>query len=165
MYKWNSLLLVSLLFLSTISHAVEMSAEKKALIDELMEITDANELGMMMGQQMGKLMVQTISESQKDADQRLLEIISEEMDNLLYEELVEGKALTKMNYPIYDEHFSDKDLKSIIDFYKTPAGIKLVKETPAVSQKSMVASQKWGAALGPKLVQRIQVRAAAEGIK
>ncbi len=42
--------------------------------------------------------------------------------------------------PVYQKHFTKGDMHAILAFYSSPAGQKLLKETPAMTQESMQAS-------------------------
>jgi hypothetical protein len=46
--------------------------------------------------------------------------------------------------PLYKKHFTDEDLKELITFYESPAGKKLVAETPLLTKETMQISQSWG---------------------
>ena len=58
--------------------------------------------------------------------------------------------------PIYDKHLNQGEVKAIIKFYESPAGKKLTSVLPQITQESMMAGQKWGMALGQKVVKRLQ---------
>lgn len=45
---------------------------------------------------------------------------------------------------IYMEEFTHKDIKSIIAFYDTSVGKKMVKKQPILQQKGILAGQTWG---------------------
>ncbi len=61
----------------------------------------------------------------KDAREKL-ELVTTEA--LPYEELLQFTA------DVYGARFSEKELQDIVDFYKTPTGIKLVKELPGITK-------------------------------
>jgi hypothetical protein len=45
--------------------------------------------------------------------------------------------------PIYVRHFTPEEIKAIVVFYETPAGRKLLAESPALLQESYAAAQEW----------------------
>jgi hypothetical protein len=45
---------------------------------------------------------------------------------------------------LYSQHFSEAEMDQLIAFYKTPAGAKLIKETPILMQESLKVGQGWG---------------------
>ena len=40
-------------------------------------------------------------------------------------------------------HFTPEEIKAIVVFYETPAGRKLLVESPALLQESFAAAQEW----------------------
>ena len=57
--------------------------------------------------------------------------------------------------PIYDKHFTHDDIKQIIRFYETPAGKKMIKTTPLITQESFTAGQKWGQDMAQDILTEI----------
>jgi hypothetical protein len=49
---------------------------------------------------------------------------------------------------IYSSNFSAQELRDLIAFYKTPTGQKLLQKTPALTQQTMIAGQKFGQSAG-----------------
>jgi len=64
--------------------------------------------------------------------------------------------LTQMLTPIYREHLSLEDIQGIIQFYKTPAGMKFAEKTPFIVQESIQVGQQWGMQIGEKFAQRMK---------
>lgn len=58
--------------------------------------------------------------------------------------------------PIYDKHFSTAELKSILQFYQTPIGQRLVNATPDIARESMLAGQRWGFVIGQEIGAQLQ---------
>ncbi|MBR0871751.1 DUF2059 domain-containing protein [Bradyrhizobium tropiciagri] len=56
---------------------------------------------------------------------------------------------------VYANNFSPDDLRGLITFYKSPVGQKLLEKTPAVTQQSLLAGQKFGQSVAVELRQRI----------
>ena len=46
--------------------------------------------------------------------------------------------------PIYDRYFSHDDIRSLIEFYESPIGRRLLDVTPSMSQESYRIGQEWG---------------------
>lgn len=57
---------------------------------------------------------------------------------------VDAKALVELCIPAYERHLSHDDIKKMILFYETPAGKRVVKALPTITQETMIAGQKWG---------------------
>jgi len=61
---------------------------------------------------------------------------------------VDLEQLLNLAVPIYESHFSDAEIKGLIEFYKTPLGKKSVSELPQLMGELMTAGQKWGEKAG-----------------
>ena len=44
---------------------------------------------------------------------------------------------------IYDKYYTEEDIDKLTDFYLSPLGKKVLKNTPIIFVESMEASQKW----------------------
>lgn len=141
------------------AHAID--AEKKAVMKELMEITGSAQIGMMFADNISQQMTAMIKKQNPDTPPHVYDAVEEEVRALLREEVESGRFYENI-YPIYDEKFTTAELKEIVAFYKTPIGAKVTKELPAITQQSMMVSQKWAMGLGPKLNERITKRLQAE---
>lgn len=64
---------------------------------------------------------------------------------------VELKDLNSKLVPIYKKHFTHEEIKELITFYESPIGMKMSKETPAITQESMQLSQMWAMGLMKKM--------------
>jgi hypothetical protein len=74
--------------------------------------------------------------------------------NLFWEKL-DVESLLVMIVPIYDEYFTHEDIKNLILFYESPVGKKLVKVTPSITERAMVAGQVWGQKLGEDIIEEL----------
>ncbi len=45
--------------------------------------------------------------------------------------------VSRVYYPIYERHFSESELRSIIEFYESPSGRKFIDTTPSLLQESV----------------------------
>jgi peptidylprolyl isomerase len=62
--------------------------------------------------------------------------------------------------PVYDAHFTQDEIDSIVAFYKTPAGAKMAKEMPLIQNESSQVGQKWGQELGEQVQADLQAEQA-----
>jgi len=93
-------------------------------------------------------------------DAKFNQIIKEEMmSELNFGEL--GDLLV----PVYDRNFTHEDIKSLIAFYETPIGKKLISVLPSVTKETMVVGQTWGEKMAirlegkiPNIIQRLAER-------
>lgn len=76
--------------------------------------------------------------------------IQENMEKLISQAPAENKAQLEQLFdvnetvqyliPIYDKYYSADELKNIIDFFRSPAGQKVVEVTPKIMQETLQAS-------------------------
>ena len=57
---------------------------------------------------------------------------------------------------VYQQHFTNDEIKQLIAFYESPIGKKLVQEQPAIQADSYKYGSEWGQKLGAKIVEKIQ---------
>ncbi|MCC8941373.1 DUF2059 domain-containing protein [Bradyrhizobium sp. Arg68] len=66
-----------------------------------------------------------------------------------FSELSEAVAI------VYANNFTPDDLRGLIAFYKTPVGQKFLAKSPALTQQSLLAGQKFGQSVSVELRQRM----------
>jgi hypothetical protein len=66
---------------------------------------------------------------------------------------------------IYANHFTLDDLKALDAFYQTPAGQKVVSETPKIFQETMPLGRIWGREAAQAAMQRVMEQLRAKGVK
>jgi uncharacterized protein len=69
-----------------------------------------------------------------DAEQRMDKMFDGALQNMPIDDLMKAMA------PVYAKHFSKGDIDTIVAFYSTPTGQKMVAEMPAINQEAMQAS-------------------------
>ena len=71
----------------------------------------------------------------QDINQLILEFSEAIQAEVTYEETLE-----QIYYPLYAQYFTEADLQSLIDFYQTPIGEKLIAVSPQLYQTSLELS-------------------------
>jgi hypothetical protein len=64
---------------------------------------------------------------------------------------------------VYAKHFTQDEVRSLVEFYKTPLGQKAIKEMPTLAQEGAAIGQGWANANMPRIAGRLQERLRAEG--
>ena len=100
--------------------SAETSKQKK--IKELFQVMDiqaaTNEMSQMMLNDTGNM---KLSKNQKAAMQKEMQSM---MDYVLNKQA-----------ELYDKHFTEQEIDDILNFYKTPAGKKIIEETPKITKE------------------------------
>ena len=124
----------------------QLDAATKEDVDQLLEIsgTRARMQQLLVGQGQQAVTLATDAYQQKHPDATPLELrkIAEMMGNYWQtaiqsfstEEIIEAVI------PVYQRHLTHADVQSIVEFYQSSAGQKLLKEMPAMMSESMQAS-------------------------
>ena len=106
--------------MSITGFSAEISKQKK--IKELFQIMDVqamtNEMSQMILNDTGSM---NLSKNQKAALQK-------EMQSMI------DYVLNKQA-ELYDKHFTEQEIDDILNFYKTPAGKKVIEETPKITKE------------------------------
>lgn len=69
-----------------------------------------------------------------DAEERMDKSFDGILRNMPTDDLLKAMA------PVYAKHFTKRDINTIVAFYSTPTGQKMVAEMPAINQEAMQAS-------------------------
>ncbi|OIP75140.1 MAG: hypothetical protein AUK48_08335 [Oscillatoriales cyanobacterium CG2_30_44_21] len=128
-----------------------ISASKRALIKELLEITGSDKsaqqiMDSMVRAELPKL-VSTILEQVPLLDSDRPEI-QQQFSNVVSQMAVKyrdrvakkinlGKLIEQVSYPIYDKYFTEPELRDILNFYKSSTGKKAIAVLPQVVGDSL----------------------------
>ena len=139
-----------------------ISAEKKALIDEFLVMFGGED----MYQKYAKQMAATIKDATKQSDPQIssekLLIIEDEIYKAFVDEM-KSDQYRQILYSVYDKNFSVQDLEEMINFYKTPLGQKWLKLMPSLTEDTAQLSTQWTLEIMPKIMERVQKRLGETG--
>ncbi len=108
----------------------QISAEKKLLLRELVEMTGSKKSYEQTQQAMITQMEQQFSSIVgRSSSSEISKFVKEFNEKFTYEQMLE-----KVLYPTYDEYFSEDDIRGMIAFYKTPTGEKVISVSPQLTQ-------------------------------
>jgi hypothetical protein len=116
---------------------------KDAAIRHLMDLTGAGKLGGQMVDAMMPSMRAMISQAigqNARADEFLETFVRKFRTHFTDEDIV------NMIVPVYARHFSLEDIQALTHFYESPAGQRVVKELPKVTEESRAMGAKLGQA-------------------
>jgi hypothetical protein len=73
-----------------------------------------------------------------------------------FEQKLGSQELVDQLIPIYDKYYTQQDLESLLAFYESPVGQKVLKTMPQVMQESMQIGQVWGQQKAQEVLKEIQ---------
>jgi hypothetical protein len=77
---------------------------------------------------------------------------------------LQKEDLYKMVAPAYRKNLSSGDVKAMLAFYKTPAGQRVIKVLPAITQETMTVGQAWGEQIARDIAAEAKKRGYKVGI-
>ncbi|MGB0619225.1 MAG: DUF2059 domain-containing protein [Myxococcota bacterium] len=80
-----------------------------------------------------------IANSGTQVTEQIQQIVLEEAQAKFGEKLSDLDYLAKLWAPIYAKHFTEEELKAILDFWSSPVGRKTIEVTPQLTQDSFSA--------------------------
>jgi len=123
----------------------KVNPTKEADIRRLLELTGVKGLATQMMSEMMDTIKPVLANSLPPGDYR------EKLIDLFiakFRSKVDAGHLVELAIPIYDKHFSDDEIKGLIQFYQTPLGQKTIHELPAVVTEMQLEGKQWGEAVG-----------------
>ncbi len=66
------------------------------------------------------------------------------------------EQLLQQLVPIYQRHFTAKDVAGLLRFYKSPLGQKVITQMPVTMAEAMKVGQDWGRQRGETLIRALQ---------
>jgi len=141
---WLSTVTLALLFLATTISMAQTAPvrSKEAAIRELLEISGAGKLGIQVMNQMIPALKQAIPDGSDEFWDRFMSKVN-------------PNDLVDLVIPIYEKHLSLEELETVITFYKTPIGKKVLSEMPTIMNECMVAGQNWGMQIGERAIKEL----------
>ena len=165
MKKFYSLLLFIFLSSPLSTWAQGLTDEKRLLIDELLQLTGAADLGKIFSEIYIMEMTNFLRQAQPDADPRVFAILEEEVNSVISDEVGDKQIINDLSYPIYHKYLTSEDISELIAFYQSDIGRKTISVMPDISREATMAGQEWGRSLGPIIQQRVMTRFEEEGIE
>ncbi len=69
-----------------------------------------------------------------------------------------GDELMELLIPVYDRHFTSKEIEELTRFYESPIGQTLVSKQPLVQQDAMGVGQQWGQRKALEIMEDLRER-------
>ncbi len=141
MKVFNYVIFILIIMFAGASQADDNS--KKKLIEELLEVTDADRMVDQMSDRFAPMLQQMFE--QAGGEKKDLPIINKYTEKMaeIYKEEMKWELLEKDFTEIYAKVFSESEIKAMVEFYKTEAGKSMIEKMPQVIQESMAVSQRF----------------------
>ena len=124
---------------------------KKTAIKELLSVTNADKSKDQIWDRMKVTLPLAFGKlGGKKKDKELLDKLFKETEKVL-NELIKWEEIEPKFIEIYDKAFSEKEIKAITTFYKTPAGKTMIEKGPQIAMQSGKITQGAMLAFVPKL--------------
>jgi uncharacterized protein len=143
-------------------YAEELTAEKKADIQQLMEMTNVLALGKQMNTAIIENLTKSLKVTRPDIPQEVLELLPGEVTAVFNENL---HIYLQEMIPLYHKYFTAAEIKEMMRFYSSDLGKKTIRVMPELMQDSMVVGERWGRMLTPIIQLRIAAKLRQQGIK
>jgi hypothetical protein len=75
-----------------------------------------------------------------------------------YQKKFDVDQLTEQLVAIYDRHYSDDEIKTLLQFYGSPVGQKVAAETPQIAREIQAASRTTGAKAAKEALQALKAQ-------
>ncbi|MDA8138154.1 MAG: DUF2059 domain-containing protein [Desulfobacteraceae bacterium] len=161
---WKIVVVVCVLIIVVPAYAIseELTADKKADIEQLLQMTGALSIGKQMGVTVAAQIAEVLKASKPEIPKGVIDSLPEDISSVFDENM---DSLKSAIIPIYHKYFSAGEIKEIIQFYSTDLGKKTIKVMPVLVQESMTVGQQWGKTLGPQIDAKIKARCQKAGVE
>ena len=130
----------------TVEADVSFDTEKHIQIERLIELSGSAEQFDLI---MDRVFLQYRS-MMNEVPEDVWPIIKEELNGEMFNELMRSMI------PVYAKHYLMEDIQAQIDFYESPAGQRMVKVIPEITDEVTLLSIQWAEKLNKEIQMRIQ---------
>jgi hypothetical protein len=137
------LLLVACLLLGSATFAQQIPADapaSKADVEKYLDVMHTRDLMKNVAESMSKQMRQIVGEQLKkepgmtpEKQERINKIMDKLIGDMPIDEMLDAMI------PVYQKHFTKRNIDDLLAFYSTPTGQKVIKELPAITTEAMQA--------------------------
>ena len=158
-----SLALIVVLFPSVV-RADNLTSDKRADIRRLIEMTGISKLGLQFADAVFENAAKSLKISIPELTDNALAKMKTELTAFFQDKLAAPGGMVDQLIPVYDKYWTHEEIKSLIAFYQTYLGQKLVEVTPKISNEAYSIGSAWGQSLGPEIVRRFQAMLKEQGL-
>jgi len=133
-------------------------------IQKLLEVTGAARMGSQAASLVTGQILASMKRAQPQIPDRALEVAKQVLDAEFARAFAEPNGLTQQLVLIYAKHFTDDDVRGLLNFYSSDLGKKTIAMMPVVFQESAAAGQQWTERQMPAIRAVLESRLRAEGL-
>jgi hypothetical protein len=140
---------------------VRIDAGKRADIRSLMEVVGARD----------EMRQATARQTEEFRDNLVSALPAQQRDEVVttlvsdYQKKFHSEALNEQIIAIYDKHFSDDEVKGLLQFYSSPLGRKFAAEMPKIAAEAQAANREEGTRTATEVVQQLPEQKSAAPVE
>jgi uncharacterized protein len=140
---------------------VRIDAGKRADIRSLMEVVGARD----------EMRQATARQTEEFRDNLVSALPSQQRDQVVttlvsdYQKKFHSEALSEQIVAIYDKHFTDDEVKGLLQFYSSPLGRKFAAEMPKIAAEAQAADREEGTRTATEVVQQLPEQKSAAPVE
>jgi uncharacterized protein len=140
---------------------VRIDAGKRADIRSLMEVVGARD----------EMRQATARQTEEFRDNLVSALPSQQRDQVVttlvsdYQKKFHSEALSEQIVAIYDKHFTDDEVKGLLQFYSSPLGRKFAAEMPKIAAEAQAANREEGTRTATEVVQQLPEQKSAAPVE
>ena len=145
------ILITLVLTLPALGQSTATDGEKTENIQHLMKIMGMEKLQQTM---LDQLLVAMKPMLQVPAGDEHARMMAERFSELMSEEFKKLNFMS-INIDLYNQYFTNDEIKGLIQFYESPVGRKAIQVLPAITQEGMKRGMELGGTVAPKALARL----------
>jgi uncharacterized protein len=126
----------------------------------LLDLMGSRNLAVQYGEAFNRIVLSQLKAQDPKLAQKEIDAVKDETKKFTEEKLPE---LIEKLVPVYANHFTHEEVKALLAFYRSPLGMKTLKELPLIANESLGIGNFWGKSVMPDLQGRINARLQKEG--
>ena len=99
-----------------------------------------------------------------DISAKVMDIIKEESKATVKDSIDTGGLISRL-IVINNRYFTHAEIKSMLDFYESPIGKKIIRVMPVMTKESLIVGAEWQKSMASDLKERLIKRLQKDGIK
>jgi len=144
-----------------VTSEIQIDAGKRADIRSLMEVVGArDEMRQASARQTDDFRANLVSAlPEQQREQVVTTLVTD------YQKKFHADAVSEHMVAIYDKHFTDDEVKGLLQFYSSPLGRKFAAEMPKIAAEAQAANREEGTRTATEVVQQLREQTSAAPVQ